>query len=654
MDEDVVISVKGMSKSFRILDPSQQQNGKFKKKVYEDFVVFDNVDLEVRKGEVVGILGRNGCGKSTFMKIVSGIIEPDKGTVEVKGKVASILELSMGFHPDLTGRENIFLRSELYGIPRETVKEHIEEIVEYSDLGVFIDNPVRTYSSGMRSRLAFSVMVNVDAEIFMVDEALSTGDMAFASKASEHLKNLVRSGKTVLFTSHSLNTIKNTCTRAVWINDHHIVMDGPAEDVCDAYSRSVNESFEETRHLAEGGSSSAQYRLATFCRDGIGTERDMDKCRFWLEAASSREHPMAMVDLADLIAEEDRERANELYRMSADLGNNEARRKYAMSLASESEAIESLRGLLEDLAKSGYPYDLYNYGDFLYSTATGAGQKAEAFRYVSEASEKGWNDADLLLAKMYREGAGTPKDMDRSTQILEKSAEKGNVKAMLQLADQFYMGKFVPKDHERAYKWYLRAALAGNLKSQYQVAMMLSQGDGVEKDEEAAHEWYSRYASCLVNDVRLRAVDVSKKRTYGDARTDIMIKESSRNYHTRSMMTLAFKYMEGKGFKKNPKAGFDLMQKAALAQGSPRTQLAEMYLEGKAVEKDEQKALQLLRDASAAGDAKAMYLLALMYRDGNVVEKDTDLYRQYMSMAYERGDRDAAATVKKWRERKKH
>ena len=290
MDDDVVIRVTNVSKSFRIDGPKK---GRFRRSKIEHNV-FHDLNLEVRKGEVVGVIGKNGCGKSTFLKLVSEVLDPDTGSVEVRGNVASILELSMGFHPDLTGRENVIIRSELYRMNPETKEQDIEKIIAYSDLGEYIDNPIRTYSSGMRSRLAFSVMVNVDADIYIIDEALSTGDMAFASKASEHLKNLVRSGKTVLFTSHSLSTVKRTCERAIWLYDHTIYMDGPVEDVCDAYSRSVNDSFEETLSLAEGGSSSAQYRLATFYRDGVGTEADQTLYRKWLEDASLREHPLAM------------------------------------------------------------------------------------------------------------------------------------------------------------------------------------------------------------------------------------------------------------------------------------------------------------------------------------------------------------------------
>ena len=654
MDDEVLISVKGMSKSFQIADVTKKKSF-FQRNPTQSYLVFEDIDLEVRKGEVLAILGRNGCGKSTFMKIISGIIEPDTGTVEVKGKVASILELSMGFHGDLTGKENIILRSELYGIPRETVKEYIDDIAKYSDLGVFIDNPVRTYSSGMRSRLAFAIMVNVDADVFLVDEALSTGDMAFASKASEYLKNLVRSGKTVVFTSHSMSTIKNTCNRAIWIDNHHIVMDGPADEVCDAYSRSINESVDETRNLAEGGSSSAQYRLATFYRDGKDVEKDHDKYIFWLEAASERDHPLAMVELADNIFMKDRERAAELYRRSAEAGNNDARRKYAMMMEESQEEIIRMREIMKELAESGYPHDLYNYGDILYRTALGTEDREEAFRLVSEASEKGWLEADVLLSRMYQEGSGVERDIDKAIDLLRRASSKGNTKAMIKLADGLYEGKYFKKDREEAYKWYLMSARTGNPRAQYMVSLMLSDGDGVEKDEGQAKQWLARYSSTMINDMRLNAMEVVHRR-FGpdDPRPNDMLKEASKDYHSRSMVTLSKRYKDGKGFKKNLKGYVSLMEKAAIASGHPRTQLAMMYLKGDGVEKDEAKAFELLKDASDSGDSAAMLQLGFMYRDGTFVENDVNMYRFYVRMSADRGNRDASELVRKWDSRKKH
>ena len=649
MEDDVVIRVRGLKKSYIIVDPSLSIKRGFRKSKTR-YPIFDAIDLDVKRGDIVGILGRNGCGKSTFLKLVSKILKPDEGTVEVEGKVASILELSMGFHNDLSGRDNIILRSALYGIPREEVLKHIDEIIAYSDLGVFIDNPVRTYSSGMRSRLAFAIMVNVDADIFLVDEALSTGDMAFASKASEHLKDLVRSGKTVLFTSHSMSTVKRTCNRAIWLCDHTIRMDGPAEDVVDAYTRSINDSVEETVSLAEGGSSSAQYRLSTFYRDGNGVEKDHDRQRYWLEQAAARDHPMAMGELGDILMSEDRkDEALAMYQKAAENGNFEARRKYATMQGESIEEIHYLRRIMKDLTSSGYPYDYYNYGNLMFRSALTIDDYREAVKYLTMASEDGWLDADVLLAQMYRDGNGVDKSIEKFMTYLTNAAENGHSKAMSILAETYLDGKYIGKDLEKAFGWYLRSALSGNLKSQYQVAIMLSSGIGCEKDENAARQWFARYSSTLLNDSRKIAIETMKRRDTDMSFADDMLKAMSRNYNPQSMVSLAMRYRTGKGFKKNLQASQSLLEKASVSSGSPRTKLAEIYLDGD--EESQRKGYDLLVSAAKAGDADAYFALAQLYKEGRLCEQNEEMYRRYTRMAAERGCREAKDVVAKWDDR---
>ena len=651
-DARTVISIKGLKKSYWIVEPFKTDKGKIKLRKKVEYPVFDGIDLEVKEGDIVAVLGRNGCGKSTFLKIVSGIVEPDGGTVEVKGKVASILELSMGFHGDLSGRDNIILRSQFYGIPRKYVLEHLDEIIEYTDLGVFIDNPVRTYSSGMRSRLAFSVMVNVNADIFLIDEALSTGDMAFSSKASEHLKELVRSGKTVLFTSHSMGSIKRTCNRAIWIDNRRIAMDGPADQVVDAYSRSITESLEETMNLAKGGSSTAQYRLATFYRDGTGVDKDPEEYRRWLEQAAFREHPMAMAELADiLVSEGDTEAAMDLYRRAAESGDFDSRRKYSVMFGETHREVEVLRGVMKELAESGYPYDLYNYGNLLYRSALIPSDYDEAFVYVSKASEAGWTEADFLLAQMYRDGTGTERSVQRAEELFQKAADAGHQRAMIVLADMYLEGKYVPMDTEKAFALYLRSAQCGNLRSQYQVATMLSEGIGTERDPEASKQWFARYASTSLNDFRRTAMDALRSRSESREVSIDLLKSSSRSLNTQAMMALSSKYADGRDVKKNKEAAFQLMERAAVAGGSARARLGLMYLEGEGVEKDTSKAFQLFRSAAEYGDGAGMYQLALMYKDGISCEENQANYRMYMRMAAERGNRDAKQIVIKWDDR---
>ena len=646
MEDDVVIKVRGLKKSYTIIDNSVSLGHVFHKNKTK-YLIFDGIDLDVHRGDIIGVLGRNGCGKSTFLKLVSEILKPDEGTVEVHGKVASILELSMGFHNDLSGRDNIILRSALYGIPRDEVLKNIDKIIKYSDLGVFIDNPVRTYSSGMRSRLAFSIMVNVDADIFLVDEALSTGDMAFASKASEHLKDLVRNGKTVLFTSHSMSTIKRTCSRAIWLCDHVIKMDGPADVVVEEYSRSINDSFEETVSLAEGGSSSAQYRLSTFYRDGNGVEKDREKQRYWLEQAALRDHPMALDELGDhLMSEGDSEKAMVMYQKAAESGNFESRRKYATMHGETRKEIEDLRGIMKGLAETGYPYDLFNYGNLMYKSALTIDDYRVAFEYLTKASELGWLDADVIIAQMYRDGDYIERSVEKFESILTYAAENGHAKAMAMLADSYFQGKFLNRDNEKAFKWFLTSAHCGNLKSQYQVAVMLSSGVGCEKDEVAAKRWFAIYSSSVLNDSRKFAVDTLRARHSKDDHYNELVKSMSKCYDVRSMISLSSKYENGDGVKQSHKAAVDLLEKASLSSGAPRMRLAEVYLEG--TDEDRQKALDLLISAAKVGDASAYYKLAMFYKEGVLVERNEEQYRRYMRMAAERGNREAKDIVVKW------
>ena len=201
MDPKNAIEIKNVKKSFKIEVRDYEKDNTKSSKVSTKSItnpVLKDVSFNIERGEIVGILGRNGSGKSTLLSIISKILEPDSGSIELSGKVATILELNMGFNADLSGRENIYLKSELYGIPRKETDKKIDSIIEYSGIGKYIDSPIRTYSSGMTGRLAFSVLINVDADILIVDEVLSTGDASFSAKAVEHFKNLVKRGKTVL------------------------------------------------------------------------------------------------------------------------------------------------------------------------------------------------------------------------------------------------------------------------------------------------------------------------------------------------------------------------------------------------------------------------------------------------------------------------
>lgn len=202
---------------------------------YNEFAALEHISFEVKKGETLGLIGRNGAGKSTLLKVISGILKPTEGSVTCRGNVVPMLELGSGFDFDLTGRENIFLNGAILGYSEEFLKAKYGEIVEFSELGQFIEVPIRNYSSGMLARLAFSIATVVNPEILIVDEILSVGDAAFQEKSKKRMLELMGGGTTVLFVSHSLEQIREMCSRVVWLEHSKVKMVGRTDEVCDEY-----------------------------------------------------------------------------------------------------------------------------------------------------------------------------------------------------------------------------------------------------------------------------------------------------------------------------------------------------------------------------------------------------------------------------------
>lgn len=203
---------------------------------YEEFTALESVTFTVRKGETLGLIGRNGAGKSTLLKIISGIVKPTEGSVGCRGNIVPMLELGSGFDFDLTGRENIFLNGAILGYSEEFLKDKYNEIVAFSELGNFIDRPIRNYSSGMLARLAFSVATEVTPDILIVDEILSVGDADFQEKSRRRMLELMGGGTTVLFVSHNLEQVRELCGQVLWLENGRIRMAGMTDEVCDAYA----------------------------------------------------------------------------------------------------------------------------------------------------------------------------------------------------------------------------------------------------------------------------------------------------------------------------------------------------------------------------------------------------------------------------------
>ena len=239
MYPEVVIRVENLSKCYQIYDRPQdrlkQTLWRGRKRFYREFWALKDVSFEVSKGETVGIIGRNGSGKSTLLQLIVGTLNPTEGGVTANGRVAALLELGSGFNPDFTGRENVYLNGAILGLSRSDIDARIEAITDFADIGDFIDQPVKTYSSGMMVRLAFSVSINVDPDILVVDEALAVGDMGFQLKCLEQLERLTKSGITMLFVSHDIGTIKAFCSRAIYLVDGRMKACGSASDMVELY-----------------------------------------------------------------------------------------------------------------------------------------------------------------------------------------------------------------------------------------------------------------------------------------------------------------------------------------------------------------------------------------------------------------------------------
>lgn len=242
MPSDPIISVKGLSKRYffshahqwsllgRSAPPARQETG---------YQALHDINFEVHAGESVGVIGRNGAGKSTLLQILTGTLQPTEGIVGVQGRVSALLELGAGFNPDFTGRENVFLTGAVLGMSRVEVQRKFKTIVDFADIGEFIDHPVRTYSSGMLVRLAFALQVHVDPDILIVDEALSVGDIFFQQKCINKIREILSRGVTLFFVSHGLNSVKSLCARAIYLDHGRMIADGPADEVCDQYQNSL-------------------------------------------------------------------------------------------------------------------------------------------------------------------------------------------------------------------------------------------------------------------------------------------------------------------------------------------------------------------------------------------------------------------------------
>ncbi len=262
-NQDIAIQVSNISKDYKLgvinrqtfrdelryhwlkilgKDPKKAMGKLGDKRLESDgiFHALSNISFTIKKGETIGLIGRNGAGKSTMLKILARITTPASGEVMIRGRIGSLLEVGTGFHPELTGRENIYLNGTILGMSHKEIDSKFDKIVEFSEIGEFLDTPVKRYSSGMYVKLAFSIASTLDTEILLLDEVLAVGDAAFRKKSLAKMKEVTQSGRTIIFVSHAMPNIREICTRCIWFKDGKLYKDGPTEEVASEYEKESN------------------------------------------------------------------------------------------------------------------------------------------------------------------------------------------------------------------------------------------------------------------------------------------------------------------------------------------------------------------------------------------------------------------------------
>ena len=702
MDNEYAIEVKDISKSFRsrrqktIKESIKNVGTKLKLNV-----VLDDISFAVRKGESLGIIGTNGAGKSTLMKIIAGVMEPDKGEIRKKGRIASLLELGIGFHNELSGRENIYVKGSTFGFSKKEIESRIEKIIEFSEIGKFIDEPIKTYSSGMSARLAFAIAINVDAEVILADEIFSVGDMAFREKCANTFRKMRKNGVSIIIVSHGLSMIREMCDNAIWLRDGKIFASGNCKKICDYYENEEGESFKATLRLAKEGNDQAQNKLALMHRDGKGTDIDFCEALKWFTLSAEQGNAEAQRNLADMISkglgtEQNQMEALKWFTLSAEQGDVSAMSRVASShkdgigtAVNQSEAIK----WFTELAERGNAHAQFVLGNMIFNKE-GTDQNLEnAFRWFSKSAESGNNFSRFQVAVMLRDGIGTEKnikqaiewfclaaaqgnanaqaalmdilslpEIDQQNDIdieeglklavaqLKQLAENGNIVAQKNFAGKLLTGVGVEQDCAMALEWYLRAAKAGDSGARYQVGIMYKNGIGAEKDLNEAIMWLDlaakqkNYGAIESLAYMLLNGEYMEKDEHTAFKMFKEVADSGNQWIRNQVGTM---YRDGIGIERNRTEARKYFKLSA-EQGHPlaRLNLADLASKGGS-DDDCRLSLLMYRKAAENGNALACYKLGIIYRDGIGTDIDLNSALMWLKIAAEKQHKEAKIEIEK-------
>ena len=623
MDKDKAIEVRNVSKSFKNKIQKTARGAKTEDSMKKSTSrkILDDISFCVKKGEGLGIIGTNGAGKSTLLKIMTGVMEPDSGIVVRDGRIASLLELGIGFHPELSGRENIFIKASTFGFSKKEIDSRIDSIIEFAELGDYIDEPIRIYSTGMNARLAFAIAINVDADIIIADEIFSVGDLPFREKCTNVFRKMRKNGATIIIVSHGLGTIMEMCNNAIWLRDGKIYDYGICKKVCDHYENEEGESFKATLKSAESGDSSAQNKLAVMYRDGKGTEVNHSMAIKWFKKSAETGNREAQRNLGDMI--------------SKGLGV-EPNQKEALSwfiLSAESGDVVAINRVA-NIYRNGIGIDV---------------DRKKAFKWFKESAETGNGASQFLLAEMLMDGDGTNPDSDAALKWYLKSAESGNSNARYKLGVIYRDGQGAERNINEAIKCFNLAVAQGNVDAQIALMDMISSADADQLNDLNIEDGLN----LATKQLRLLAETgniIAQKNIAGRMLSGTGMEQDScgaLKWYLRAANAgdagarhqVGTMYRWGIGTHVNPNEAFKWFKLAAGQKNvSAIIDMARMLLDGDQIEQDKKYAFDLFKTAADLGNAVARNHVGTMCRDGIGTEVNVDLAKEYLSLSSEQGN----------------
>ena len=641
--DQIAIKADNICKSFSIGTVSILGGVKNKK---EKRQVINNVSFQIFKGESIGIIGLNGSGKSTILKMLSGIMYPDSGVLKIFGKVASILELGMGFHQDFTGRENVYLKCSLFGFSKKETDSFIDKIIDFSELREQIDDPVRTYSSGMYARLAFSIAINVKSDIVIIDEVLSVGDEGFNIKCKFALDQLKNNGITIIVASHALSLIKTFCDRAIWVEMGSVKAIGPSFDICTAYEQNLRDSYKTIFFMAESGDVQSQIKMGEMYYEGKnGVTIDYDKAEYWFNKAKASGSKESYSYLGKIKENRgDMQGAMHYYSIAAEFGDLEAASRIVVLSDDTSSTIANVFDELEKHSHLDNIQSIIMYATALFK-GTGIRQnRREAIRLMEYAIDLGDTSQIPHLAICYRDGLGVDKNCEKATYWFEKGSKIGQIWCMITYAHSLLYGITLEQNVKKAIEWYTVAANCGDIGAMKQLGIIYRDGLGVPKDTKLSKKWFLQqaYYNAAVTEYELAStLLMDNSLAVKEKAIPLLISSASKGY-VKADLQLGFLYNTGYVVDLDYNAARDYFIKAC-EQYNPTAmyEIGCMYKQGHGFKKDDVKSFEYYLASADGGNTNARYEVGACYYYGFGTDKDLNNALKYLTMASNYGEKRA-------------